>query len=235
MQRDRPGRARPIHALRLRDAVTRCGRIPGGRAPASGSGHERRWRPEYDACAYLVLVGLFSFGAYTLLRCGVIGIMRYELLSVIGATGLAAWYLRVERVRALAAIWMVLMIAWATSTFTAHARLWAEYLTHPPAGVKQIVIRELEASGVHYGYADYWLAYYITFLTNERVVIHATEASRIGQSRDDVEKLEHRSRPAMRQQQRQWPRPIALHMQEVQVDTVGSLNSTGPISVNSRA
>jgi hypothetical protein len=142
---------------------------------------ERRWRPEYDACAYLVLVGLFSFGAYTLLRCGVIGIMRYELLSVIGATGLAAWYLRVERVRALATVWIVLMIAWATSTFTAHARLWAEYLSHPPSGVKQIVIRELEASAVHYGYADYWLAYYITFLTNERIVIHATEASRIAE------------------------------------------------------
>src|SRR6185436_18152554 len=72
---------------------------------------EKRWRPEYDPCAYLVLVGLFSFSAYTLLRCGVIGVMRYELLSVLGATGLAAWYLRVEHVRLIAAVWMALMLA----------------------------------------------------------------------------------------------------------------------------
>src|SRR5262245_52090017 len=31
---------------------------------------EKRWRPEYDPCAYLVLIGLFSSGAHTLLRLG---------------------------------------------------------------------------------------------------------------------------------------------------------------------
>jgi hypothetical protein len=140
---------------------------------------ERRWRPEYDPCAYLVLVGLFSFGAYTMLRCGVIGVMRYELLSLIAATGLAAWYLRVERVRPLLALWLVLIAVWAAGTGVAHVRLWTEYISHPPAGAKRLVIRHLEARGIHYAYADYWLAYYITFLTNERIVVASNDYVRI--------------------------------------------------------
>jgi hypothetical protein len=148
---------------------------------------ERRWRAEYDGCAYLVLVGVFSFGAYTLLRCGVIGVMRYELLSVIAATGLAAWYLRVERIRTLASVWMVLMLGWTATTTSGQVRLWAEYLTHPPAGVKRTIIRHLEVTGVKYAYADYWLAYYITFLTNERIIVHSTDLIRVAEYRTIVD------------------------------------------------
>ena len=142
---------------------------------------ERRWRPEYDPCAYLVLAGMFSFGAYTLLRCGVIGIMRYELLSLMGATGLAAWYLHVERTRVVAALWIALTIAWAAVSGVGHARLWAEYLSHPPVGAKRLIIRHLETRGIHYAYADYWMAYYISFLTNERIIVHSTDLSRIAE------------------------------------------------------
>jgi hypothetical protein len=152
---------------------------------------QRQWRREYDACAYLVLVGLFSFGAYTLLRCGVIGVMRYELLSIIGASGLAAWFLRLERVRAIAAIWITLLVVWVAATTAGHVRLWAEYLTHPPIGAKRMVIRQLDAAGIHYAYADYWLAYYITFLTNERIIVHSSDLSRIAEYRRIVD--EHRA------------------------------------------
>jgi len=142
---------------------------------------DRRWRPEYDPCAYLVLVGLLSFGAYTLLRCGVIGVMRYELLSLLGATGLATWYLRTERVRAIATLWVALTIAWTAVASVGHTRLWAEYLTRPPTGAKRMVIRHLETRGIHYAYSDYWLAYYISFLTNERIIVHSTDLSRIAE------------------------------------------------------
>ena len=152
---------------------------------------ERRWRPEYDPCAYLVLVGLFSFGAYTLLRCGVIGIMRYELLSLVAATGLAAWYLRIERVRTIAALWIALTVAWALGTGVGHVRLWAEYLSHPPTGVKRMVISQLESRGIKYAYSDYWLAYYITFLTDERIIVHSPNPSRIAEYKRIVDA--HRS------------------------------------------
>jgi hypothetical protein len=32
-------------------------------------------------------------------------------------------------------------------------------------------VRALEARGVRYAYADYWTAYYVTFLTQERIVV----------------------------------------------------------------
>jgi hypothetical protein len=68
---------------------------------------------------------LFSFGAYTLLRCGVIGVMRW-LLSLLGAAGLAAWYLRIERARVLATLWIALTVAWAAGAGFGQARLWTE-------------------------------------------------------------------------------------------------------------
>ena len=59
---------------------------------------ERRWRPELDACAYLVLAGALSASAYVIARCGVLTIykMNYDLLSLLGAVGIAAWYLKAE-------------------------------------------------------------------------------------------------------------------------------------------
>ena len=48
----------------------------------------------------------------------------------------------------------------------------------------------------------------------------AAEASRVGQARNDLEKLEHRARPAMQQQQRHRVRPDTGHVQIVQVDAV---------------
>jgi hypothetical protein len=50
-----------------------------------------------------------------------------------------------------------------------------------------MVIRNLEAGGIRYAYADYWLAYYITFLTNERIVVHSTDLSRIAEYRTIVD------------------------------------------------
>jgi hypothetical protein len=52
-----------------------------------------------------------------------------------------------------------------------HARLWTEYLTDPPVAAKQLIIRHLQAKGTRYGIADYWIAYYISFVTNEQIIV----------------------------------------------------------------
>jgi hypothetical protein len=150
---------------------------------ATRIGRERQWREEYDPCAYLVLVGVFSFGANTILRCGITGVMRYDLLSLIGATGLAAWYLRTESYRPLAALWIALVIGWAAITGSAHVRLLAEYVSHAPVGAKRTIIRHLELRDIRYASSDYWLAYYISFLTNERIVVDSTDVVRIAEYR----------------------------------------------------
>ena len=142
---------------------------------------DRRWRREYDFCAYLVLVGACSAGMYALGRCGVIviGTMRYDLLSVLGAVGVAAWYLAVERRPVFRRGWIVAVAAWALVAGLAHGRLWAEYLTHPPAGDKRLIARYLEAKGIRYATSDYWIAYYVTFMTNERVIVASNTFVRV--------------------------------------------------------
>jgi hypothetical protein len=141
----------------------------------------RRWLREYDFCVYLVMVGAFSAGVYAMGRCAVIVIptMRYDLLSVIGAVGLGAWFLKVEPRPSLRRLWIGAIAAWALAGAVAHGRLWAEYLSHAPAGDKRLIARHLEARGIHYATSDYWIAYYVTFLTNEQIIVASDDFVRI--------------------------------------------------------
>ena len=139
----------------------------------------RRIRKEHYACAYLTLAGLISATVYALSRCGAAAPMRYDTLSILGAVGIAAWWLGMERSRAVRSVGIALVMGWVSVSALGHARLWAEYLTRPPVGVKRQIVRELEARGVRYGSSDYWIAYYVTFLTNERVIMRAEDFTRI--------------------------------------------------------
>jgi hypothetical protein len=135
----------------------------------------RSWRKEYDFCAYLVLVGILSVAGYIIARCGAIDLyrMRYELLSILGAVGLAAWYLGGERSKGLTGAFVVLLLSWAAVNAVAHTRLLAEYLVDPPVGGKQQIIEQLDRRGARYAAGQYRDAYVITFLTNERIVVQS--------------------------------------------------------------
>jgi hypothetical protein len=142
---------------------------------------ERRWRPEYNFCAYLILVAALSVSGYVFGRCGVISAsrMRYDMLSLLGAVGLGAWYLQIERVRWLSRVWVVLIAAWAATGALAHARLSAEYLDDPPVGGKSRIVKELEARGIEYALSYYANAYPIAFLSDERIIVASTNRVRI--------------------------------------------------------
>jgi len=43
----------------------------------------------------------------------------------------------------------------------------------------RLIARHLEARGIRYGTSDYWLAYSLTFLTNERVILASEDLIRI--------------------------------------------------------
>jgi len=139
----------------------------------------RRLQHDHEVCAYLTVTGLVSAVVLASSRCGAVAAMRYDTLSILGAVGLSAWYLCVERSRALRAIWMFFVAGWVGVSALGHARLWSEYLTHPPYGVKRAIVRELEARGVRYGTSDYWIAYYVTFLTKERIIMTPDDFIRI--------------------------------------------------------
>ena len=136
---------------------------------------------EAGFCAYLVLVAVFSLMGYLIGRCGVIDFytMRYELLSVVGAVGLAGWYLRTERSRVLAAVWSLCCAAVFAVSLTAHVRLIAEYATHPPVPLKQELIRALDARNIRYAYADFWTSYYVSFVTGERIIVASDDAVKV--------------------------------------------------------
>lgn len=142
---------------------------------------DRAWRDEYDVCAYFVLVGALSVLGYLVGRCGEVGFYwtRYDLLSLLGASGLSAWFLVTVRSTHLRRLWIASLCVWLGMSAAVHARLWAEYLTAPPIGGKQAIIRELDARGIRFALADYWLAYAITFLTNERIVVASDTFVRI--------------------------------------------------------
>lgn len=130
---------------------------------------------------YLMIVAGLSVAGYLVGRCGVVDFytMRYELLSILGAVGLAARYLQIERARSVLAGWGICCAAIFSIAAAGHARLLAEYVTAPPTALKQELIEALETRGVRYAYADYWTAYYVTFMTRERIVVTATEIPRI--------------------------------------------------------
>ncbi len=142
---------------------------------------ERRWRREYDFCAYLVLTALLSCAGYILGRCGQIGsvaLMRYEMLSLLGAVGLGAWALQAGTDWTRRA-WIVVAIAIAGLAAAAHTQMLAQYLSHAPVSAKLMIARQLEARGVRYATSDYWIAYSVTFLTKERTKIASEDLVRI--------------------------------------------------------
>lgn len=152
---------------------------------------DRRWRAEYDVCLYLVLVAACSCAGYIIGRCGRLDLMRYELLSLLGAAGLGAWFLHGARSRAVVLAWTAAVCGFAAIAAVSHGRLLAEYLTDPPVSAKQIIVEQLHARGITYAKSDYWLAYSLTFLTNERVIVASEDLVRIAEYQRRV--LEHRS------------------------------------------
>ncbi len=126
-------------------------------------------------CAYLMIVATLSVTGYLVGRCGLIDFhtMRYELLSPLGAAGLAGAYLRRPRSTAVLALWLACSAAVFALSLAAHAQLIAEYLTHRPVAAKQELVHALDTRGVRYAYSDYWTAYYVTFMTRERIIVAA--------------------------------------------------------------
>lgn len=151
----------------------------GGIALAARSRRHSAPRPRFGQ--YLVLAGIFSAAGYVFGRCGEVNLlsMRYDLLSVLGIVGLAGWFLAAGAPAVLRAAWVLVLAAWMAIAAVPHVRLVAEYATNPPVAPKIEVIRALDAHGIRYGTADYWLAYYIDFMTNERIVIASTSPQRI--------------------------------------------------------
>jgi hypothetical protein len=142
-------------------------------------------------CMYLTLVGVLSAAVFAIGRCGDVSLMRYDLLSLVGAVGVAGWFLTVERTGWIRHLVVAGIVAWAMVSAVGHARLWREYTSRPPLAAKTLIIRGLEARGVKYARSDYWIAYYVTFMTNERIIVAATDVPRIVEYEREID--DHRA------------------------------------------
>ena len=80
---------------------------------------------------------------------------------------------------ALRRVWLALVLGWFVLTAVPHAQLWVEYLRQPPEDIRRTLIAHLDARGVRYAASRYWVAYALTFLTDERIVVKSSDFVRI--------------------------------------------------------
>jgi hypothetical protein len=137
------------------------------------------WRPPLQFPAYLALVGLMAALAYGFGRCGSLGVLRYGLLAVFGATGIVALFLRIETARWLKPTVVVLTCVWATASLVGHVRLLDEYIRRPPPNPRRQIAEFLVDRGIQYGRTGYWTAYPVTFFSREKAIIASTDVVRI--------------------------------------------------------
>jgi hypothetical protein len=120
------------------------------------------------AC-YLVLIGTGQAAAFILL-CEAPHdsmLIRYVLLSICAWLGLTAFAWKTPALRP----WIAAVVLIVTgSNVIDDFRLARQYAREPPQADLQVLTDALEARNVHYVEANFWLAYVITWLTDERII-----------------------------------------------------------------
>jgi hypothetical protein len=147
----------------------------------------RASNPRSSLAVYLLLVGLQAVLMPLLIPESGGMLIRYALLSLFLPVGAAAYYLGRETSATPRVAFMTLMVVWAGAGALDHGRLILEYLTRPPANTYRELAIYLERQGHRYGWADYWTAYHVSFLTDRRVVLAPYDVVRIPRDRDLVE------------------------------------------------
>lgn len=169
--------------------------VPGLWAPFGGAllvamaGLALRWRglwarrhhASVQLGGYLALVGAQAVLVYAVSRCTPVSTVtiRYALLGVFLPIGLAVLVWAVDGARAIRVSLATAFVVLAAVNARTHWQLWHERLTDPVVPPRALLGPALEARGIRYAHSDYWTAYYVTFLTQERVVVHADSLGRI--------------------------------------------------------
>jgi hypothetical protein len=141
----------------------------------------QRYAPAVQLGVFLVLVGTQSVTVYAVSRCGPLSVLtiRYALLGMFLPTGLALLVWATEPRAGIRHLVGATFIGLAALNAWPHARLWHEQLTRPSLTNRAQLAALLESRGIHYVRSDYWTAYYVVFLTRERVVVGADTLPRV--------------------------------------------------------
>lgn len=142
--------------------------------------------PSHHFGWYLVAVGAISTAVYAFITCSPISVLslRYNLLGLMIPAG--AIVLMLDRWRrpivtagvgAAAGLWAALNLVDVVSVT-------AEYRREPPRDLRRETAEALVARGVRVAWADFRIAYHVTFLSHERVRIAAINSPRIDEYAD---------------------------------------------------
>jgi hypothetical protein len=108
-------------------------------------------------------------------------VARYVLFVLFAPVALfGAWFL-VERSRAWRTAGVTLVAIWALFTLGDNVRWIAKLAVTPRPSEFRELATDLVSHGVHYGRAQYWDAYVVTFLSRERVILASTGKIRVGE------------------------------------------------------
>jgi hypothetical protein len=105
--------------------------------------------------------------------------LRYVLLGLYLPIGLTAAWLAVEPLRIVRAAVLVVVAACAVSAASDHVGLVRRVRAGEIADPMGTLARALEARGTRVARAEYWRAYRLTFLAQERVIVASTDYVRI--------------------------------------------------------
>ncbi len=141
----------------------------------------RRHQDVVQLGLFLALVGFQSIFVYTISRCGPLSLItvRYALMGVFLPTGLALLAWAVDPPRAIRTGLVAAFVALAGLNGWTHLRLWQEQVAGAPVPNRVQLVEALEAQGIRYARSDYWTAYYVDFLSQERVIVGADTLSRV--------------------------------------------------------
>jgi hypothetical protein len=128
---------------------------------------------------YLMGVGVIAAVIYPLTRPLIIHTVRYGLLSLYAPIGVAALMLQPTRRVALRWTATAALGLLAVASAIDHVRVLAHARHAPPPTPMRDILSRMEARRVTVAFADYWLAYHMTFLSGEKVKIVANDFERI--------------------------------------------------------
>jgi hypothetical protein len=108
---------------------------------------------------------------------------RYLLLALYLPIGIVAAFLAIEPRPALRVAIVGLVVMWGVVSAIDHARLILAYRHAGPYELRQLV-DGLLARDIHVAQAQYWRAYSVTFLSQERVKVASTDVVKIREYQD---------------------------------------------------
>lgn len=141
----------------------------------------QRATPVVGLGIFLVLVGAQAVLVYAMSRCGPISTLtlRYGLLGLFLPTGLALCCWSVEESRAWRGLLAVTFGLFLLLNLWPGAQLWHEQARHFTPSSRMQLVGALEARGIRYARSDYWTAYYVDFLSQERITVGSDVHPRI--------------------------------------------------------